>query len=598
MTKQRWISIALFVIVAIVSGKAYGQITIDQFSGDVQARSGWTETWHSIHQHPVLKQGDAVRTGDDGTIRLRYRNGVSITVKPRSIAIVQDEERVCAVNIGTVRFGIPKGISFEVMTPIAFAGVRGTDFGVDVEATLRTIVYVFEGLVGVANSQMPQQEVLVKTGEKTVVEPFRLPTPPVSFESGEFDHPGGLGLLERGEDPIIESSEQPAIERYLAFTDPDIDALRNPAYLTGVHRKSSTSLFTVGGYSSFSEQTALSLPSSRHSELSGKNAIFQHVAGLPVGQSGAIGSFIQGMRTDDRTETPVGDGSPGLLQGLMSNIEGRFIVAKRFGRHSAGISAMRYGSEGHQRPAVGDTVDISNRVTAFDAGTVLNVGDWQTLGIDLEYQHLRTTIESKTLSKDPKGWMTRLEVLYRQPIGAHFLGLIGRVERSSTREVVTEGGKVAYRERIRVNAARGGIGLGFLPSPHTVIIADAVGGFNTEKATQRLPDSPQVREGEEDFRLSASLHIGTQIRPIATQPWVFTTDILHVFERSDKDFRHFPGSPDASTSAELTVDYTTTASAGIGYLWRGFFFDYLLALTGKTGNVPPVHQLLVRYEHD
>ena len=64
---------------------------------------------------------------------------------------------------------------------------------------------------------------------------------------------------------------------------------------------------------------------------------------------------------------------------------------------------MGYGSEGHQQPMVGDTVDTSNRVTVFDAGAVLNIGGERTLGVDVEHQRLRTTIESKAMSKDPKG---------------------------------------------------------------------------------------------------------------------------------------------------------------------------------------------------
>ena len=116
-----------------------------------------------------------------------------------------------------------------------------------VDPTARTSVYVFGGQVGVANVALPDTEVLVGPGEMTVAAPMRRPSAPAAFGSGEFDQLGQYGSLDRAEDPVLEATESPGAESYLAFSDPDIDAVRNPAYLAESPGLRSTTLLSAGG---------------------------------------------------------------------------------------------------------------------------------------------------------------------------------------------------------------------------------------------------------------------------------------------------------------------------------------------------------------
>lgn len=79
---------------------------------------------------------------------------------------------------------ITPGSQFQVETPAAVAGVRGTRFEVSVSPTGATGVYVEEGVVEVRGLQdgKPRGEPVVLTaGQATYVEPGQAPTPPAGL---------------------------------------------------------------------------------------------------------------------------------------------------------------------------------------------------------------------------------------------------------------------------------------------------------------------------------------------------------------------------------------------------------------------------------
>ncbi|MBA3975702.1 MAG: hypothetical protein C0504_15970, partial [Candidatus Solibacter sp.] len=69
----------------------------------------------------------------------------------------------------------------KLTTPTAVIAVRGTTFSVFVDETDATLVAVDEGLVGVANVQSPDQEVLLKAGQRSWVRPGQPPQQAQAF---------------------------------------------------------------------------------------------------------------------------------------------------------------------------------------------------------------------------------------------------------------------------------------------------------------------------------------------------------------------------------------------------------------------------------
>ncbi|MDA3792094.1 MAG: FecR family protein, partial [Elusimicrobia bacterium] len=76
--------------------------------------------------------------------------------------------------------------SFEVHTPVAVCAVRGTDF--EVEAGPKTLLKTYEGSVALKNIETGD-EVLVKSGQQSVVEAGKAPTRPENFPEKVIPEP-------------------------------------------------------------------------------------------------------------------------------------------------------------------------------------------------------------------------------------------------------------------------------------------------------------------------------------------------------------------------------------------------------------------------
>lgn len=74
---------------------------------------------------------------------------------------------------------LPKGSRFEIQTPNAVAGVRGTDYVVSFDNS-RTWVMVKEGMVQVFNPEFPDDIIVLNAGQMTFVYMHRPPQPPTT----------------------------------------------------------------------------------------------------------------------------------------------------------------------------------------------------------------------------------------------------------------------------------------------------------------------------------------------------------------------------------------------------------------------------------
>jgi hypothetical protein len=88
----------------------------------------------------------------------------------------------------------------KLTTPTAVIAVRGTTFSVFVDETDATLVAVDEGLVGVANVQSPDLEVLLKAGQRSWVRPGQPPQQAQAFRGRSeradlMPAPGSQGMM-------------------------------------------------------------------------------------------------------------------------------------------------------------------------------------------------------------------------------------------------------------------------------------------------------------------------------------------------------------------------------------------------------------------
>jgi hypothetical protein len=173
--------------------------TLIDFEGEVLVQKGGENLWLPVEKNMPLEQGDHVKTGatgfaeilvDDGS-QIRLEGNSEITLSELS-ADSQTKSITASVYLwfgrllsNISRFAHSRS-RFEVQTSTIVAGVRGTDFAVEVVDTKQTDVGVFDGEVVVAGLDrqkrpMRESEVVLGKGYQSSVFRNKPPAAPVQL---------------------------------------------------------------------------------------------------------------------------------------------------------------------------------------------------------------------------------------------------------------------------------------------------------------------------------------------------------------------------------------------------------------------------------
>jgi hypothetical protein len=138
---------------------------------------------------PVLQIGDELRTGPDAQVVLEVPDGSRMVVLENSTLTIDDHwnssvRSLINLVVGKVRFFIQRyggrPNPYRVTTPTALIAVRGTTFEVVVDEAQIAEVFCFEGRVAVEAVGLPDREVILEAGRKTLVRPGEYPLTPVN----------------------------------------------------------------------------------------------------------------------------------------------------------------------------------------------------------------------------------------------------------------------------------------------------------------------------------------------------------------------------------------------------------------------------------
>src|SRR3989338_6236063 len=125
--------------------------------------------------------GDVIETKKEGAVKILFVDDTLLTIKENSKALItkflfnseaKERKAVFDVLFGRVRtvvgrfFG--KAQPVEIKTPLAIAGIRGTDVGALVQKK-SSVFYCFEGLFDAYNVTIPDKIIQVKEGFFTEV---------------------------------------------------------------------------------------------------------------------------------------------------------------------------------------------------------------------------------------------------------------------------------------------------------------------------------------------------------------------------------------------------------------------------------------------
>lgn len=156
--------IALVLAVLVGQSLAVGQriAHVSSLTGEVAARPPKGGEFQPLANGSNVLAGTTIKTGAAGTVTLNWIDGTRIRVGSNAIMTVlkcqinrnnQAETSLFRLQVGELLVRVRKMLSgqskFEVQTPTATAGVRGTIFAVRVEPDGQTKIEVIEGQVRV-----------------------------------------------------------------------------------------------------------------------------------------------------------------------------------------------------------------------------------------------------------------------------------------------------------------------------------------------------------------------------------------------------------------------------------------------------------------
>ena len=398
-----------------------GEVEVLAFSGRVDLSSGGVSRVMAVGLR--LSNGDLLQTGPDGRVVLSLADGSVIEIRPDTrLQMLQfggGLGELIRIFIGKVRLKIRQITGqpnrFQIHSPIATIGVRGTELEILVEPSETTTVQVFRGLVAVANSQVASPEVLVPAGRQVTVYPFRAPESPVPLGRLVAENFVRESSVAAELEPVLEPAERPNISRFLAFEDPHLDILDNPSYATDAPRPSgrfylsASTAESAHAPQSFSQTPALT--SSGDRLLRGISAQASYL--LPVKEWTLGGLYQQGkveniLRFSRSPADPTGFGSdPSSQQIGQSRFDpevdldsqvrrGLILASRRSGRHSFGFSMEWNDNAGdfdtlYEAQAQGALIESERTRARFDnQNRQLGVGykiDGESGSLGLSYRY-------------------------------------------------------------------------------------------------------------------------------------------------------------------------------------------------------------------
>jgi len=137
---------------------------ISNVRGTVELKAPGQDAFVAVTADRNARTGSVLRTGQDGHATLRWTDGTSLRVSPDTTLTIDKCSFNKRSNVSLSHFTLSAGrvwvhvvkllsaeAKFEISTPTATAGVRGTSFAVEVTSGGGTDVRVYEGEVEVSS---------------------------------------------------------------------------------------------------------------------------------------------------------------------------------------------------------------------------------------------------------------------------------------------------------------------------------------------------------------------------------------------------------------------------------------------------------------
>ncbi len=234
------IAFITFLYIGNVFAQEVGKITALQGKVDILKGGKPSAVLAKINESVYLN--DIIRTKTDSRAEITFNDGTVVKIAPRSRVDINEyftDAQSFRVTLSIPRGkagasiskesvekikAAPKANRFEIKTPIAVAGVRGTSYIVAHYPTYSTVT-VITGRVYCYNPQFPERVIEVVAGQKTIIREGSPPVPPRALTPGEMQREQKdiipIDITQKSETPVTEKSLIAGIlEEKPLFTNP------------------------------------------------------------------------------------------------------------------------------------------------------------------------------------------------------------------------------------------------------------------------------------------------------------------------------------------------------------------------------------------
>ncbi len=167
-------------------------IEVTEVSGEPIMLLEGAEEWQHLQEDTFLLPGDKIKTEADSSAEFAFdedgENVIRLEPLTEAEILLEEDEKISLIKgeIYSIIDNLPEGSAFEIKTPTAVCGARGTDWVTKFDGT-ETQVESVAGDTYVAglnqDGSRMKARTIVRPGNKTAVKRFKAPGKPVKFHA-------------------------------------------------------------------------------------------------------------------------------------------------------------------------------------------------------------------------------------------------------------------------------------------------------------------------------------------------------------------------------------------------------------------------------
>ena len=190
-------SLLVFLFIFTFISKASGEsVTVMKVSGKVEALKVGAQNWTKTNKGDQLFAGDSIKTYKTGNADIGFDSENIVSIKPNThvVIMINGNEKIELIDgeVFTLVKNIPTGSAFEIRTPTAVCGARGTGNGAKTKKGETTFsAYENDSYAkGINKDGSFTGALIIKQGFKTNIKRFSKPSKLIKLSNRDLDRWG------------------------------------------------------------------------------------------------------------------------------------------------------------------------------------------------------------------------------------------------------------------------------------------------------------------------------------------------------------------------------------------------------------------------